>query len=155
MVWHKNFWNIIELLKTKMIDLVLDDRTVFVKRGLYEKSNNGWGSIRDGTWGVKRSDCSGFKLRMVGILFTLVGSSLFFACLKTGILVFQLFPLIFVIVGIWLLLIGLGKVEFYDLRPDIAVKVIFGIIIGSWLLVFLLMFLEFKGVINLTIGSMN
>ena len=41
MVWQKNFWNIIELLKTKMLDLVMDDRTVFVKRGIYEKSNNG------------------------------------------------------------------------------------------------------------------
>ncbi len=109
---------------------------------------------RPGVWNHAYIDWnSGFKLRMVGILFTLVGSSLFFACLETGILVFQLFPLILVIVGIWLLLIGLGKVEFYDLRPDIAVKVIVGIIVGSWLLVFVLMFLEFKGVINLTIGS--
>lgn len=99
---------------------------------------------RPGVWNHAYIDWdSGYKLRQVGILFTLVGSSLFFACLETGILVFQLFPLIFVIVGIWLLLIGMGKVEFYDLRLDIAVKVIVGIIVGSWLLVFVLMFLEF------------
>ena len=104
---------------------------------------------RPGVWNHAYIDWnSGYKLRMVGILFTLVGSSLFFACLETGILVFQLFPLIFVIVGVWLLLIGLGKVEFYDLRPDIAVKVIFGIIIAAWLLVFAFMFLEFKGVLR-------
>ena len=83
---------------------------------------------------------AGYKLRLVGALFILVGGSLFFGCLKTGILVFQLFPLIHVIIGIWLLLIGLGKVEFYDLRRDVAIKVIFGIIIGGWLLVFLMMF---------------
>ncbi len=57
--------------------------------------------------------------------------------------------LIYVVVGIWVLLIGLGKVKFYDLRRDIAIKVILGIIIGGWLVVFALMFLESKGVLSL------
>ena len=48
-----------------------------------------------------------------------------------------------------MLLIGLGKVKFYDLRRDIAIKVILGIIIGGWLVVFALMFLESKGVLSL------
>ena len=104
---------------------------------------------RPGVWNHAYIDWNaGYKLRLVGSLFALVGISLFIATLKTGILLFQLFPLIYVIIGFWLLLIGLGKAEFYDLRPDIAVKVIFGIIIAAWLLVFAFMFLEFKGVLR-------
>ncbi len=98
---------------------------------------------RPGVWNHAYIDWdAGYKLRMVGALFIIVGSFLFVGCLKTGIIFFQLFPLIHVIIGIWLLLIGLGKVEFYDLRRDIAVKVIFGIIIGGWLVIFALMLLE-------------
>ena len=78
-----------------------------------------------------------------------MGCFVFGGCIETGVLLFQLFPLIYVVVGIWVLLIGLGKVKFYDLRRDIAIKVILGIIIGGWLVVFALMFLESKGVLSL------
>ncbi len=106
---------------------------------------------RPGVWNHAYIDWNaGYKLRLVGGLFLFVGISLFIGAWSTGILVFQLFPLIHVIIGLWLLLIGLGKVEFYDLRPDIAKKVIFGIIIGSWLLVFTWILLECTGVLDIS-----
>ncbi|QFJ54282.1 hypothetical protein [Pseudobutyrivibrio xylanivorans] len=105
---------------------------------------------RPGVWNHAYIEWNaGYKLRLVGALFIFVGSFLFIGCIETGILFIQLFPLIHVIIGIWLLLIGLGKVEFYDLRRDIAIKVILGIIIGAWLVVFALMFLEYIGFLNL------
>ncbi len=111
--------------------------------------NNGF-FYRPGVWNSAYIDWNaGFKLRVVGVLFILVGCLVFGGCIETGVLLFQLFPLIYVVVGIWVLLIGLGKVKFYDLRRDIAIKVILGIIIGGWLVVFALMFLESKGVLSL------
>ncbi len=111
--------------------------------------NNGF-FYRPGVWNSAYIDWNaGFKLRVVGVLFILVGCFVFGGCIETGVLLFQLFPLIYVVVGIWVLLIGLGKVKFYDLRRDIAIKVILGIIIGGWLVVFALMFLESKGIFSL------
>ena len=51
-----------------------------------------------------------------------------------------LLPLILIVIGALLSLIGFGKMEFYDLRPDVGVKLVIGIIVVSWLLVFALAF---------------
>ncbi len=101
---------------------------------------------RPGVWNhAYLSRSQGFLFRIVGALFVFVGGTLFYGALSTGVLAFILFPWIHIIIGIWLLLIGFGKVEFYDLRPRIGVKVVVGTIIIAWLLVFAFMIFEMGG----------
>lgn len=82
----------------------------------------------------------GYYMRIAGALLLFVGLFIFISTLETGILFLQLFPWIHIIVGAWVLLIGLGKIEFYHLRNDILIKVIIGTIVIGWLLVFACMF---------------
>ena len=51
-----------------------------------------------------------------------------------------LLPLVLIVIGALLSLIGFGKMEFYDLRPDVGVKLVIGVILVSWLLAFALFF---------------
>ncbi|SFG22023.1 hypothetical protein [Oribacterium sp. WCC10] len=112
---------------------------------------------RPGIWNHSRLDWEeGRQFRIAGILFLFVGIFLltgflnssmisdflrldaFFAGAIFLLLCAILLPLILIIIGALLSLIGFGKMEFYDLRPDVGVKLVIGIIIGSWLLVFAL-----------------
>ena len=53
--------------------------------------------------------------------------------LATAILV----PVLLIIIGALLALVGFRIMDFYDLRGDIAIKVVLGAVIGSWLLLLL------------------
>ena len=50
--------------------------------------------------------------------------------LATAILV----PVLGIIIGVLLALVGFRIMDFYDLRRDVAIKVILGTVIGGWLL---------------------
>ena len=50
--------------------------------------------------------------------------------LATAILV----PVLLIIIGALLALVGFRIMDYYDLRRDIAIKVVLGTVIGSWLL---------------------
>jgi hypothetical protein len=50
-----------------------------------------------------------------------------------------LLPIILMVCGTLLLLIGFGRMDLYELRRDIAVKAIFGTIIMGWMLIFAFM----------------
>ncbi|MBQ2317370.1 MAG: hypothetical protein II182_03940, partial [Lachnospiraceae bacterium] len=50
--------------------------------------------------------------------------------LATAILV----PLLAIILGALMALVGFRIMDFYDLRWDVAIKVILGTVIGGWLL---------------------
>ena len=50
--------------------------------------------------------------------------------LATAILV----PLLAIILGALMALVGFRIMDFYDLRGDIAIKVVLGTVIGGWLL---------------------
>ena len=78
----------------------------------------------------------GFLFRIVGALLLLVGAFLFIGSLDSGVLLFHLFPWFFIIIGAWLLLIGIGKVAFFHLRNDLLIKLALGTIAVSWLMVF-------------------
>ena len=70
-----------------------------------------------------------------------MGLEAFFAVAVLLIFCAILLPLILTIIGALLTLIGFGKMEFYDLRPDVGVKVVLSTIIISWLAVLALLFL--------------
>lgn len=110
-----------------------------------------------GIWNHKRLSWEeGRQFRFVGITFLFVGfflligflnSSMISDCLRLNafyaasvilLLCAILLPLILIIIGALMSLIGFGKMEFYDLRPDVGAKLVIGIIIVSWLLVFAL-----------------
>lgn len=116
---------------------------------------------RPGIWNHRGLDWEeGRQFRIVGILFLLVGIFLltgflnssmlsdllrldaFFAGTLLLLLCAILLPVILITIGALLALIGFGKMEFYDLRPDVGVKLVIGTIIAGWLLVFTLFFLE-------------
>ncbi|MBR0430372.1 MAG: hypothetical protein IJK17_09865 [Lachnospiraceae bacterium] len=118
-------------------------------------------TYRPGIWNHKRLGWEEGRLfRFAGILFLIVGifllggflsGSMIQDMIRTGsflvagiILVSTaiLLPLILTIIGALLTLIGFGKMEFYDLRPEVGVKVVLGTILGSWALVALLIFLR-------------
>ena len=115
---------------------------------------------RPGIWNHKRLSWEeGSLFRIVGIIFLFVGvflligflnSSMISDCLRLDaffavaillLLCAILLPSILIIIGALLSLIGFGKMEFYDLRPDVGVKLVIGTIIASWLLAFGLFFL--------------
>ena len=83
----------------------------------------------------------GFIFRAIGTLFLVVGIFIF-GTLDTGILLVNLFPCIHIIIGAWVLLIGLGKIEFYHLRDDIFIKLIIVIFLVGWLGVLTGMFID-------------
>ena len=114
---------------------------------------------RPGIWNHRHLDWEeGRQFRIVGILFLFVGIFLlisflnssiiddclrldtFFAAAVILLLCAILLPLILIVIGALLSLIGFGKMEFYDLRPDVGVKLVIGIIVVGWLLVFALAF---------------
>ena len=116
---------------------------------------------RPGIWNHRLLDWEeGRQFRFAGILFLLVGIFLlmgflnssmisdflrldaFFAGAILLLLCAIMLPLILIIIGALLSLIGFGKMEFYDLRPDVGVKLVLGIIIAGWLLVFALVSLS-------------
>ena len=70
-----------------------------------------------------------------------MGLEAFFAVAVLLIFCAILLPLILTIIGALLTLIGFWKMEFYDLRPDVGVKVVLSTIIISWLAVLALLFL--------------
>ena len=92
--------------------------------------------------------------RIAGIIFLFVGifllvgflnSSMISDCLRVDaffaaaiflLLFATLLPLI--IIGVLMSLIGFGKMEFYDLRPEVGIKLVLGIIIVSWSVIFAL-----------------
>ncbi|MBR1849727.1 MAG: hypothetical protein IJ791_10915 [Lachnospiraceae bacterium] len=115
-------------------------------------------TYRPGIWNHKRLTWEeGRQFRIGGILFLFVGIMLLigflngsmisdFMGLETffagAILLLScaiLLPLILTIIGALLTLIGFGKMEFYDLRPDVGVKVVLSTIIISWLAVLALL----------------
>lgn len=115
---------------------------------------------RPGIWNHIPLDWEeGRQFRFAGILFLLVGIFLlmgflnssmisdflrldaFFAGAILLLLCAIMLPLILIIIGVLLSLIGFGKMEFYDLRPDVGVKLVLGIIIVAWLLIPALFFL--------------
>lgn len=115
---------------------------------------------RPGIWNHKRLSWEEGRLfRIAGIIFLFVGifllagflnSSMISECLRMDaffavdiilLLCATLIPLIFIIIGTLMSLIGFGKMEFYDLRPDVGVKLVLGIIIVAWLLITALFFL--------------
>ncbi|MBQ3794374.1 MAG: hypothetical protein II798_08745 [Lachnospiraceae bacterium] len=116
-------------------------------------------SYRPGIWNHKRLNwVEGRQFRVAGISFLFVGIMLLIGFLNSSIisdcmgleaffavavlLIFCaiLLPLILTIIGALLTLIGFGKMEFYDLRPDVGVKVVLSTIIISWLAVLALLF---------------
>ena len=121
-----------------IIEHYLMDRGFFYRHGVWNHAYISWNN--------------GFKFRAVGVIFMSVGIFLFIglwsAC-SQGLWFVHLFLLAYIALGLWLLLIGLGKVEFYIPNPKIIIRTTFGIIIVGWLLVFALMFLEHIGVISL------
>ena len=54
--------------------------------------------------------------------------------------------MLYTAVGAYVLLVGLGKAELYVLRPKILIKVIVGIIVVGWAVIFALMLLENAGI---------
>ena len=113
----------------------LMDRGFFYKQGAWSHAYISWND--------------GYKFRAVGGLFVLVGlflSTSFMSLYRDGLWAVLLFLFCFIAIGVWLLLIGLGKVEFYSLQPRISIRLIFGFIIACWLLVFALVFLEHIGI---------
>ena len=114
---------------------------------------------RPGIWNHRPLDWEeGRWFRITGILFLIVGIFLligflnssmirdflrldaFFAGAVLLLLCAILLPVILIIIGALLSLIGFGKMDFYDLRPDVGVKLVIGTIIAGWLLVFAMVF---------------
>ena len=110
-----------------------------------------------GIWNHKRLSWEeGFLFRIAGIIFLFVGifllvgflnSSMISDCLRVDaffaaaiflLLFATLLPLIMIIIGVLMSLIGFGKMEFYDLRPEVGIKLVLGIIIVSWSVIFAL-----------------
>lgn len=115
-------------------------------------------TYRPGIWNHARlSREEGYLFRIAGGLFFIVGILLLVGFLSSSmyrdlsgldamfaagiilLLVAVLLPLIIIIVGVLMLLIGFGKMDFYDLRPDVGVKLVLGVIIVGWILVFVFM----------------
>ncbi|ETP71918.1 hypothetical protein UYO_2147 [Lachnospiraceae bacterium JC7] len=115
---------------------------------------------RPGIWNHKRLRWEEGRLfRITGISFLFAGifllegflnSSMISECLRLDaffvvalllLLCATLLPLILIIIGTLMSLIGFGKMEFYDLRPEVGVKLVLGIIIVAWLLIPALFFL--------------
>ncbi len=114
---------------------------------------------RPGIWNHTRLSWEeGRQFRRGGILFLVVGIFLLIGFLNSSmisdfvrldtifagaiILLFCAFllPLILSVIGALLCLIGFGKMDFYDLRPDVGVKLILGTIIVGWFMVFVFIF---------------
>lgn len=99
-------------------------------------------SYRSGVWNHTYIPWEeGFIFRSIGTLFLVVGIFIF-STLDTGIILVNLFPCIHIIIGAWVLLIGLGKIEFYHLRDDIFIKLIIVIFVVGWLGVLTGMFID-------------
>jgi hypothetical protein len=115
---------------------------------------------RPGIWNHKRLGWEEGRLfRIAGIIFLFVGifllagflnSSMISECLRLDaffvvalllLLCATLLPLILIIIGTLMSLIGFGKMEFYDLRAEVGVKLVLGIIIVAWILIPALFFL--------------
>lgn len=119
-------------------------------------------SYRPGIWNHAHISWeAGYQLRMAGALFLIVGFFLAISFLNSsiyrdasrlitehgdwaiaGIVLLSmavLLPIILMVCGTLLLLIGFGRMDLYELRRDIAVKAIFGTIIMGWMLIFAFM----------------
>ncbi|SFT51529.1 hypothetical protein SAMN02910301_1457 [Lachnospiraceae bacterium XBD2001] len=109
-------------------------------------------SYRPGVWNHKRLSWeAGRQFRMCGVLFLAVGLFLLISFLHSSMIrdllaagpefgpmillaTAILLPLLAIILGALMALVGFRIMDFYDLRWDIAIKVVLGTVIGSWLL---------------------
>ena len=133
--WRKKVdvkdWSTIDHDEQKLFSIIehyLIDKGFSYRPGVWKHAYIGWRQ--------------GHYLRLVGALLLFVGTFIFIGSLGTGNLFLNLFPWIHILVGAWVLLIGIGKIPFYHLRNDILIKVIIGTIAIGWLLVFACMFFD-------------
>ena len=115
-------------------------------------------TYRPGVWNHARlSREEGYLFRIAGGLFLAVGIFLLVGFLNSSmyrdlsgldtmfaagiilLLVAVLLPLIIIVVGSLMLLIGFGKMDFYDLRPDVGIKLVVSVIVIGWIVVFVFM----------------
>lgn len=102
---------------------------------------------KPGVWNcVYMSKEEGTQFREVGFLFMIVSCWLFVGLLNIGLIALEVIIALFFLVGLWMLLIGVGKLPFCHLRNDLFVKVFVVFFIAIWGIFFVIVFLDSKGI---------